>query len=376
MLPSRVIALQLLVSATAFSLTPVGLSIKGEHALRRAHVLLDGQRKGKAPLISPLSPVPMQTKAKPLLIPAIGYAGLAGVSLGLQQLLDATTYGHETIWNVPVPLAAVAFVVVPALFLLGEFALLGGGERVAKMMGGHPADDSLTALCSRVADRAGLPPPKHVYEIPTAELNAFAAGFGRGDATVAVTSGIRSALSTRELEAVIAHEIGHIRHSDMTTNMHAAVVIAGLGGLYELGRFLLESESNSEVERGNDDEGGAASVGLMLMLGGIATRILAHLLQLSISRGAEYDADRVAAELCGADAMISALSKIDHRAGTAPRDQLAARGNAFAHAYISNGPSRTPKETTGLRGAWEKFVRLWSTHPSTEDRIEALTRMR
>merc|ERR1719240_2218938 len=215
-------------------------------------------------------------------------------------------------------------------------------------MGGQPADASLTELCSRVSDRAGLPPPKHVYEIPTAELNAFAAGFGRGDATVAVTSGIRSALSTKELEAVVAHEIGHIRHSDMTTNMHAAVAIAGLGGLYELGRFLVNTESQTERESKSDDKGSSgstASLGLMLMLGGTVTRSLAHLLQLSISRGAEYDADRVAAEVCGPDAMISALSKIQRRAETAPpRDRLAARGNAFAHAYISNGPSRTPKE--------------------------------
>merc|ERR1719271_1187760 len=124
------------------------------------------------------------------------------------------------------------------------------------MMGGHEADDSLTALCSRVADRAGLPPPKHVYEIPTAELNAFAAGFGRGDATIAVTSGIRSALSTSELEAVIAHELGHIRHSDMSTNMHAAIAIAGLGGLHEVGRMLQRDQRDDD----DSDEDGDRSL--------------------------------------------------------------------------------------------------------------------
>ena len=183
-----------------------------------------------------------------------------------------------------------------------------------------------------------------------------------------MTSGIRSALSARELEAVLAHEIGHIRHSDMSTNMHAAIAVAGLGGIYELGRML----TYSDRDRDSDDEGGTASLALLLMVGGAATRILAHLLQLSISRGAEYDADRVAAELCGADAMISALSKIEKASATAPRDQaLAARGGAFAHAYISNGPSELPKEE--MR-AWEKIKRLWSTHPSTADRIAALRR--
>lgn len=318
-----------------------------------------------------LSPVPFQTRVKPLLIPVFGYAGVAGVALGAQQLVEHYMGGYDltTYMGVPLPIAAI---VIPALILLGEFVLLGGGERVAKVMGGEPADDALTELCSRVAVRAGLPPPAHVYEIPTSELNAFAAGFGRGDATVAVTSGIRRALSTRELEAVIAHEIGHIRHKDMSTNMHAAVAIAGLGGLYELGNMLLRSDSG---DKDDGDEGGAASLGLALMVGGIATRILAHLLQLSISRGAEYEADRVAAEVCGADAMISALSKIDRGSATAPRDQLAARGSAFAHAYISNGLQER-EQTDGLKGAWQKLMRLWSTHPSTNDRIEALRKVK
>jgi len=188
-----------------------------------------------------------------------------------------------------------------------------------------------------------------------------------------VTSGIRRALSTSELEAVIAHELGHIRHSDMSTNMHAAIAIAGLGGLYEMGRILLDGArfSKSDVD---GEGGGAASLGFTLMVGGAATRVLAHLLQLLISRGAEYEADRVGAELCGADAMISALSKIERRSATAPRDQLAARGDAFAHAYISNGLSAVPEKTSGLRGMWEKATRLFSTHPSTDDRIAALRR--
>ena len=58
----------------------------------------------------------------------------------------------------------------------------------------------------------------------------------------------------------------------------------------------------------------------------------------------------------------------------APRDQLAARGEAFAHAYISNGPSGVPQKASGLRRAWAKLERLCSTHPSTDDRIAALRR--
>jgi heat shock protein HtpX len=349
------------VSAVAFSPTH-GIS-RSVHRGRRAYLVL----KLEDPV---LSPVPMGTKAKQVLVPAIGYAGLAGVALGAHELVAATG-GRMAIMGLPLPGATLAAVVVPALVLCGEFVLLGGGERVAKMMGGHPGDKELVAICSRVAERAGLPPPAHVYEIPTSELNAFAAGFGHGDATVAVTSGLRRALSTRELAAVIAHEMGHIRHSDMSTNMHAAIAIAGLGGLYEMGRMLHVQRDDNDSD---DDDADGKSLGLTLMVGGATTRALAQLLKLSISRSAEYDADRVAAELCGADAMISALSKIEQLSATAPRDQLAARGEAFAHAYISNGPSGVPQKASGLRRAWAKLERLCSTHPSTDDRIAALRR--
>merc|ERR1719502_538579 len=155
-------------------------------------------------------------------------------------------------------------------------------------MGGAPADDDLRALATDVAQRAGLKPPAHVFEIPTNELNAFAAGFGSRDATVAVTSGLRSQLTDAELEAVIAHEIGHIRHSDMQANMHMAVAIAGIGGIYEFGRFL--ARTDEEYQRSKTDEDDKSSllpIGYGLMIGGATARMAAHLLQLSMSRTAE-----------------------------------------------------------------------------------------
>jgi len=250
-------------------------------------------------------------------------------------------------------MVTVGFIVVPAGILLVEYLFLGGGERVAKMMGGKKADEYLTNLANGVSTKAGLPPPAHVYEIPTNELNAFAAGFGRKDSTVAVTSGLRKALNKKELEAVIAHEIGHIRHSDMSTNMHVAVAIAGLGGVYEVGRFLARSDSGSR-KKDKDSDSSAASTGLMLMVGGAVTRVLAHLMQLSMSRTAEYDADRVAAQIVGSDAMIS----------------------AFSHAYISSGVTdevkAKGKEPNALEKAGEAIGGLMRTHPRTADRIAAL----
>merc|ERR1719198_1870945 len=101
-----------------------------------------------------------------------------------------------------------------------------------------------------------------------------------------------------------------------------------------MGRVLQRADAKSEKSEKSAND--AQSLGVALMVGGAASRALAQLLKLSISRGAEYDADRVAAELCGADAMISALLKIEKRSAqrsAARGGALAARGGAFAHAY-------------------------------------------
>lgn len=255
------------------------------------------------------------------------------------------------------------------------------------MSGGKPADAKLTTLATEVALRAGLSRP-HVFEIPTSELNAFAAGFGQSDATVAVTSGLRQTLNQKELEAVIAHELGHIRHSDMRTNMHVAVAMAGLGGVYEIGKVLFESDrrTSRSSSRDDDDKGGSMALGATLMAAGVASRMLAHMLQLSMSRTAEFDADRVAAELCGSEAMISALSKIQAAAeerkaqrrsswwfssnkGGVQQPALSSfRGGAFAHAYISDGKGSQRDEG----GWWSRVKNAFSTHPTTERRIAAL----
>lgn len=310
-----------------------------------------------------------------LIIPALSYTGLGAIATGAAKLtsIAVPSYGMVT-------LAAIA---APALLLLLEFTFLGGGERVARMMGGKKADGYITQIVHEISAKAGLPPPAHVIEIPTSELNAFAAGFGSKDATVAVTSGLREELSKKELEAVIAHEIGHIRHHDMSTNMHVAVAIAGLGGVYEAGRLLSHysraSESKSKSES-NDREGSSlASAGLALMTGGAVARILAHLMQLSMSRTAEYDADRIAARLCSSEAMISALRKIEAAVEKRPAKKSPlheGRAAAFAHAYISSGSADPVSDEGRKRGAlaraWKGATQLLSTHPRTLDRIAAL----
>jgi len=339
---------------------------------------------------------------KPLIVPALSYAGLAGVAIGTGKLVATAGGTSALVFGMPLPLATIAAVALPAVFFIGEVALFGGGEHVAKMMGGKPADASLTAIANDIAARAGLPSPAYVYEIPSDELNAFAAGFGKGDTTVAVTSGLRKALNREELEAVLAHEIGHISHKDMSTNLHIAAAIAGLGGVYEIGKFLARtgggesrssSSSSSSRERKESDGASLATTGYVLMAGGAASRLIAQLMKLAFSRNNEFEADAVGAELVSPDAMISALQKIERSAasrkgGRGEASPLSARGSAFAHAYISSGEATddgasatgggkiakksSAQEMSPLEKAWKGGKAMLRTHPPTEDRIAAL----
>ena len=318
------------------------------------------------------------------LLPVLSYAGLASVTAGALHLVQPFLTGQ----GVALVGGCVA---VPAGFVLLQLLLMGGSG-VAKHMGGVPADASLTALAHDAAAAVGVPPPRHVFEIARREPNAFAASglFGSSQTTVAVTSGLRGALTTRELQAVLAHEMGHLRHNDVARNMHVAVAAAGLGGIYKAGRILLDASlrptrSDKKESKGEKDknEGGGAALGLALMAGGLGAQAVAHLAQLAASRGSELQADRAAAEAYGADALISALRKIDAAAAREPADLRAsgAAAGLMAHAMISGGPSdsssasaaaSTTSGADGGVGFFGRLGRMLSTHPPTSARVQAL----
>lgn len=295
-------------------------------------------------------------------LPAASYAGLAGVAAGTVRLLSpiVSWQGYALVgWCVG----------MPVVLALGQLALLGG-EGVAKAMGGAKSDDPrLQKLASDAAAAVGVSAPT-VYELKSKEPNAFAAsGVTGGSTTVAVTSGLREILSEQELGAVLAHEMGHLRNSDVVRNMHIAAAAAGFGGVYETGRFLLESSSRKSRRKKKDDEGGGAGVGLALMAGGVALQGAAHLLRLSASRGAELRADRAAAEAFGAENLISALRKIDRQAARRPADlRESTVGRAYAFAMISDGPTSRPRKLGWL----ERIGRALRTHPPIDERVAAL----
>lgn len=221
---------------------------------------------------------------------------------------------------------------------------------VLRMHGARQVDAAtfpeLHAVVGRLARAAGLPMPK-VYVIDNAQPNAFATGRNPENAAVAATSGLLNSLSQEEIEAVMAHEIAHVRNRD-TLLMTITATFAG--AISMLGNMALFMGGNRNSPIG--------------MLGTIAAIVVAPLaatiVQMAISRTREYAADRLAAELTGRPmALASALAKIARLAGRQV-NMPAQRNPATAHMFIINP----------LNG--ERADNLFSTHPATENRIAAL----
>ncbi|HEX9277605.1 MAG TPA: zinc metalloprotease HtpX [Casimicrobiaceae bacterium] len=200
-----------------------------------------------------------------------------------------------------------------------------------------------------LAARAGLPMPK-VYLIDEAQPNAFATGRNPEHAAVAATTGILQLLSARELRAVLAHELSHVRHRDILTSTITASIAGAISTLANFGMFF--------GGRTNDNRNPIVAL-VVLILAPIA----AVLIQLAISRGREYEADRGGAELSGdPHALADALAKIDRYAKGLPLE-IAEAHPATAHMMIIN-----PLSGGGLAG-------LFRTHPPTEERIHRLLAM-
>jgi heat shock protein HtpX len=207
----------------------------------------------------------------------------------------------------------------------------------------------LYSTVSELAAHAGLPVPK-VYLIDEAQPNAFATGRNPEHAAVAATTGILQLLSARELRAVLAHELSHVRHRDILTSTITASIAGAISTLANFGMFF----------GGRSDDNRNPLVALIVL---ILAPIAAVLIQLAISRGREYEADRGGAELSGDPrALADALAKMDRYAKGLPLETAEAHP-ATAHLMIIN-----PLSGGGLAG-------LFRTHPPTEERIHRLLAM-
>ena len=210
---------------------------------------------------------------------------------------------------------------------------VGPGHRLYEMVG-------------RLARRAGLPQPR-TYVIPDPSPNAFATGRNPQHAAVAATEGILRMLTDEELEGVLAHELAHVKHRDILISSIAATLAAAIMMISRFAMFF----------GGGRDDNRQGSNPIALIATIILAPLAAMLIQAAISRSREFDADAGGAAMAGGPhGLVSALKKIETASRAIPLDA----NPATAHMFIIK-----PFSASGLAG-------LFSTHPPTEQRIQAL----
>jgi heat shock protein HtpX len=211
-------------------------------------------------------------------------------------------------------------------------------------------EHQLYQTVARLAQRAGLPMPK-VFVIPTDSPNAFATGRNPHHASVAATEGILRVLEPAELEAVMAHELAHVKHRDILTSSVAATIATAI----MFGSRMAQYGAIFAGGRSDDRRGGENVFGLLATA--ILAPIAAMLIQAAISRSREFAADAGGAEILGEPAVLaSALRKIDAMAKQRPLPA----NPATAHLFIV-------KPFTG-----QALFNLFSSHPPTEERVKRL----
>jgi heat shock protein HtpX len=190
-----------------------------------------------------------------------------------------------------------------------------------------------------------------LYIIPEEMPNAFATGRDQEHAVVAVTEGLLNLLDEEEVEAVIAHELSHIKHYDMLVGTVAATLAGAIAMLANFGMFF----------GGNDEERPNPIVMLVLM---IIMPLAATIIQMTVSRNREFMADEGAARITGHPEWLqSALIKLDNYAR---RMILPEAEPQTAHMFIINP----------FTGKDFSMKELFSTHPSTEQRVARLEQLK
>ena len=230
------------------------------------------------------------------------------------------------------------------------------------------------AIVADLAARAGLPMPR-LYVVDRPEPNAFATGRDPDHAAVAVTSGILDPMDERELRGVLAHELSHVKNRDTLVGTIAATIGGAISFLAQMAQFQMIFGG------GRDDDEGGGGFGAVIAI--FLAPIAALIIQLAVSRGREYGADRSGAQLTGdPEGLASALLQLDTaakrqggllgrmarrmpgRGGQAPAPVPAPASNpAFAHLFIVN-----PLSGRAAAG-------LFSTHPPIEERVARLRSM-
>lgn len=258
-------------------------------------------------------------------------------------------------------IAAALWIVIAYFFHQNMIDAVTGGESVTRQQ-----QPRLYNLLENLCISRGIPMPKlKVMESPA--LNAFAAGLNRRQYSITVTSGLLAALNDQEIEAVLGHELTHIRNGDVQL-MVVAVIIAGVVGFFgELffrmftnlswnssgGGWSSSRSSSSSSDRESKGGGGAIIAIIIAVVLILVAWLLSQVVKLALSRSRELLADAGSVELTkNPDAMITALRKIENRG------ELEGATSAVMELCVDN-----PREG---------FADLFATHPSVDTRVRAL----
>lgn len=206
---------------------------------------------------------------------------------------------------------------------------------------------------SYVVERAKVPMPK-VYIVPSPQPNAFATGRNPKNAAVAVTKGILELLNEKELRAVIAHEIAHVKNRDILVASIAGVIAGAISYLAHMASWAALFGGF-----GRDDDSGGNIIGLLALA--IVTPIIATLIHMAISRSREFLADKEGAKFIhDGSSLADALQKL-HASSKHSKMDLGSEGTA--HMFIVNPFTAN------------KLLNLFSTHPPVNERIGRLRSM-
>ena len=237
----------------------------------------------------------------------------------------------------------------------------------------HPADPTTFARLHNVVEglciAGGLPKPR-LFVIEDDAPNAFATGRNPQHAAIAVTSGLLAKMNRIELEAVLAHELAHVKNNDILVSTVAVTMVGAVALLSDFGmRFLWWGGPRHRNDRDSSNNGGAQAIVAVFALALLAlSPIVARLMQLAISRRRESLADITGVSMTRyPPGMISALEKL--------RDDTTvvhSASKATAHLWIESPLSDSDAHHSPREGHSSKFNRLFLTHPPLEDRIAAL----
>ena len=255
--------------------------------------------------------------------------------------------------SLPIALAAAIIPAIISYYNCDKMVLSLNGARPAT----REQDLQLSVILENLCIASGLPKPK-LYVIDDMSPNAFATGRNPENAVICVTTGLLAKLNKYELEGVIAHELSHIKNYDILLSTIVSVFVGFVVILSDwFSRMAFYGGGKHRSNKDNDSSNAIVAIIALLFL--ILSPIFATLMKLAISRKREFLADASAVEMTrNPEGLIDALIKISD-----DPDVLETANKSTAHMYISN-PLKNAKD--------KKESDLWSTHPATSKRIEAL----